>query len=300
MKRHRTPAPLPSIGKTRISDSEVRKVQFKNDLNDLPPHRILGGGMFPALCGSVFVCAPTNSGKTNFLLNVVAECADRNKTRLIFIVGTKDADTAYIEFQKTMHKADIEVEFYDDLYCLPGIIRELKHSKVVKKNVSMATLMRRRLLNRPELQDDSDDDEDDDEDKRGLIAPSVMVLIDDMGQDLRRSSAVVELLKQCRHYGERGCKVVISSQYAVDLTPGSILQLWYLILLKGINKEKLKHIYEKTGIGIDYEVFEALYDNATEEKFDFLYCDLKKGEFRHNFKELYLISPKKPDEIPMQ
>src|ERR1019366_7051136 len=95
-----------------------------------------------------------------------------------------------------------------------------------------------------------------------------------------KNSKITQLIKQHRHYKS---KVIISSQYALDLPPDSRNQIDYWLLFKGHGEKNIKDIYEKCNIPLSLDQFVNLYEKVTEEPFNFFYIDKAKSKYRRNF-----------------
>ena len=128
-------------------------------------------------------------------------------------------------------------------------------------------------------------DEEEEEYKPKKIAPEHVFLFDDMSNQLSNKYVNV-LLKKNRHFLS---KVIISSQYLHDLKPEAILNLDYMLMFGNIPLEKLKIVYNNLDLSIDFNLFLDLYENATKEKFNFLYADIRNELFRKNFNMAFEI-----------
>jgi hypothetical protein len=102
-----------------------------------------------------------------------------------------------------------------------------------------------------------------------------------------RDPAVSRLSKINRH-----CRSVllISSQNSTDIMPGTYRNLDYLLIFKGFrnNIRKLQDIHLNMDLSIDFPEFLQLYNDATEENFNFLWCS-RDSEYRKNFNKRYVI-----------
>jgi hypothetical protein len=83
--------------------------------------------------------------------------------------------------------------------------------------------------------------------------------------------------------------VICSSQSPQDLQPSAWRQLDYLLVFGGFsnNIDKLNQMYVNMDLPCEFEEFVALYRDATQERFNFLYCN-KDGDFRKNFNKQYI------------
>ena len=96
-----------------------------------------------------------------------------------------------------------------------------------------------------------------------------------------RNTSILTLIKQHRHFKN---KVICSSQSLKDLHPDARDNIDFWILFGGHSEAKLEQIYEDCDLKIDFPSFLALYENATEELYSFLYVDKRgNGVFRKGF-----------------
>jgi len=66
----------------------------------------------------------------------------------------------------------------------------------------------------------------------------------------------------------------------------------YCLIFGGEPDKKLQELYEKLDLSIDFELFKKLYHNATQQKFNFLYVDVRNEAYRRNFTHRYMLPPK--------
>jgi hypothetical protein len=115
------------------------------------------------------------------------------------------------------------------------------------------------------------------------LAAQHIFVFDDISQELK-NPALLALLKKSRHLK---AAVYVSSQYVNDLPPQALKQLSYFLCFRSMTHDKLEHIHRMLDLAIDIEKFVNIYDYATKEPYNFLYCDMKNQTFRKNFsKEL--------------
>ena len=107
-------------------------------------------------------------------------------------------------------------------------------------------------------------------------------VLDDLSTELR-SKSLPGFLKKSRHFG---C-CLISSQYYLDLDPQSRAQLDYMLVYKGAREDKLEAMWKDADLTVDYPEYKKLYEDATEEPYNFLYVDIRKSELRKNFNTAY-------------
>jgi hypothetical protein len=121
--------------------------------------------------------------------------------------------------------------------------------------------------------------------KSKFIDCEYIIVFDDLSTELK-SKSLVGLLKKNRHFK---AKIIIASQYYLDLLPESRKQMDYFLLFKSQSLDKLQAIYKDADLSIDYETFLKLYKDATEEKYSFLYIDCGQESFRKKFDKELII-----------
>jgi len=261
----------------KINDEKVKPI----NLPKIDVDRIKGNKLFPELYANIFLCARKKSGKTNCIFKILKSCSDKD-TRFVFFSTTVHKDDNIKHIIKYFKNKENDVETFLS-------IKEGKEDQ-------LQTLMDE-LKNNYDSDDDNNEEtkfinvsDDDDANikikKKKKIAPEIIFVLDDMGV-LLKAPSVSQLLKTNRHFKS---KVIISSQYPHDMTPESRRQLDFLILFGGHSQEKLAIMFEDIDLPINFDLFEKLYKDATSEKFNFLYVDVRNVEFRKNFNYLYDIS----------
>jgi hypothetical protein len=105
--------------------------------------------------------------------------------------------------------------------------------------------------------------------KPKYVAPKYIFIFDDLSSELK-DPIISQLVKKHRHFKS---KVILSSQYILDIDQQSRRQMDYFILFGGINKDKLNMIYVNADLSISEDEFNKLYHYATTEKYNFLYMN---------------------------
>lgn len=258
----------------KINDEKVVPISVPK----LKPNKIKGYELFPELYSNIYLCAKKKSGKSSAINKILTNCADKH-TALIFFASTIHKDDTLRAIVKKFKKKGNPVMVHTSI----------KEEKVDKLKEFLDTLKC----------DDSDDDDEkkepakyievdsDDDDKPRRkpkkLAPEMIFVFDDLGDELRIPS-VNQLLKTNRHYK---CKVIISSQYPNDLTPQALKQMDYCILFGGHSQDKLEIFFNHYDLHIPFTQFCALYNDATSKKYNFLYIDRNDQRFRKNFNCAY-------------
>ena len=269
----------------KINSFTVKPVKIPK----VDPKSILGHDLFPDLYPNIFICAKKNSGKSTVIWNILKQCTGK--------------DTRIVIFSATVHKDDTYKKIIEHFEKKGNTV--ITYTSIKEDGVdNLKTIME--MMQGPEEQSEEEEEESEEQGKPVLIfhdtpkrrrrkkkkpkkpkkmAPNIIFVLDDLSTELRYPS-VATLLKSNRHYKS---KVIMSSQHVMDLVPASRRQLDYMLLFAGHDTKKLELIKEDLDLSIPEEVFFKLYQNATDQKFSFLYIDTRRGEFRKRFNEKYLV-----------
>ncbi len=83
--------------------------------------------------------------------------------------------------------------------------------------------------------------------------------------------------------------IIISNQTLNDVTVATRTNIDYYLIFKDIDEKKLYEIYYKCSLGIPFELFKKLYNDAVSTPFSFFYFSCNKPDFRKNFDEQYTL-----------
>ncbi len=242
--------------------------------------RTRGGEMFEEVYANIFLLARKKSGKTTVMYNVLKKCCDKD-TRVVIFSATYKKDANMKAIVKYFKKKGNQIETYSSIFegklnILDGILDELGDPETDDEEEVKKRPKRPRKIIKV---DDEEEEERKKKRKKKYLAPEIVFVFDDLSTELR-SPSISRLMKTNRHYKS---KVLLSSQYLHDLKPESIRQLDYLLAFKGLTEEKLLKVYVGMDLSFDFPVFERVYKNATEKKFEFLYIDNGNQKLRKNF-----------------
>ena len=264
-----------------INHVEIKKIP----LPPLESDKVLGSDLFEKLYANVLILAKKNSGKTTVVYNIIRECADKDTTVIVFS-ATHEKDTSWIAIKEYMEKHNIESTFYTDLIedgvnMLETYINELKKADAPEEEQEPKKSIY-------ECSYDGDDEKQvlkvRKPRKKKYLSPKIIFIFDDMAGELR-SPWLSNLAKKHRHFKT---KVITSTQYIHDVPPDMIKQQDYILLFPGIDDEKLEILYKHIVIGATFEELKKIYKYASSEKFNFLYIDINKEQFRKKFNQLIL------------
>lgn len=272
-----------------IKLKQINNIKVKPILTGgaLPIEKIRGGKLFGEVYSNIFLLAKKKSGKTTIIAEILKHCASK-RTKVVIFCSTVNKDDSYKEIIKMLENKGIEVEKYTSLIengvnKLEEIIHEIQKEAEEEENKEDVPKQKIKYIR---VDEDSDDEKEKKPRKEKLLAPEWIFVFDDLSDDMR--NPVIEgFLKKNRHFK---AKCILSSQWLTQLKPGGIQQLDYVLLWGRIPEEKVKETYAKLDLGIDYNNFYTLYQNATSEKYNFLYIDVRNEQFRKNFNKGYELS----------
>jgi hypothetical protein len=274
-----------------IVESKINKIKVNKILvdNELPPERILGYDMFPILYSAIFLTAKKKSGKTNVIANILDKCADKD-TKIMFFVSTIHKDSTYKAILKNLDKKKISYNVHES-FLEDGInyideLVNILNEQAKEDEVNLAMIEEKK--NNPEkvipflnFSNGEISVEEKKLKKKKVVSPEWILVFDDLSF-LLKDPSISYLLKRMRHFK---MKIIISSQYLLDLKPESIKQIDYSLIFRSFDEDKLEKLYRGLDISIDnggFNKFIDLYNYATSEPFSFLYTSAL-GEFRKNF-----------------
>jgi hypothetical protein len=237
---------------------------------------------------------------------LIKKTTDKN-TKFYIFSATAFKDPTWKAIINFLEDRGNEIEVYtsiieDGANILQDIINELEEiskaeheekkkaqeAKEMEKYRTAQEKMLAILNNRALIEKAFKDDEEDEKKtyKPKKMSPELFFILDDQGAMLQ-DKAVSKLMKiTARH---NLSKVILSTQYTHDIRPDARGALDFVILFGGHTIEKLEVIHKDMDLGISFDLFMKLYKDATEERYNFLYIDVAKVEFRKNLNEKYTI-----------
>lgn len=268
------------ISLKKVNNSNIKPIKLKKVDDKL----VKGGDILP-LYPNIYICAKKNSGKTTITSHILKHCLDKN-SNVFFFVSTIYIDPSYKAICKMLDKKGINYTIYNS-------IMEDKKNNLEE------------ILNNLEIDDYSDSDSDSDEImeyqpnynflfynekeykyKPKKIACKNVFIFDDISAELK-NPMVAYLCKKNRHMR---AKVILNSQYLNDLRPETIMNLDIVMLGKSMSGDKLREIYNRLDLSVDYDLFKSMYEMATEEPYQFFKIDVRKERFYKNFNKEFEIA----------
>jgi len=260
------------------------KVSLPKDVNcQFDPKKVRGAALFCEPYCNVFICAKKKSGKSTVIYNIIQKTIDKD-TKVYVFCSTVKKDPSW---RATIQYLDDHSIYYETFQSikdgkqdnLDEIVKELQNGADEEEDTVKHDDLK--LLPKTIMDDDSTDEKTAKKKrKKAKIACENLFIFDDISAELKNSKSLTSLLKQNRHTKS---KVIISSQYYLDLKPEQRSQIDYHLIFPAIREDKLKGIYQDSDLNVNYDQFLQLYHTATEEKYNFLYIDVRESKFRKNF-----------------
>ena len=275
----------------KINNAKVRPLK---KVKPKDPRPIKGANLFEVMTGNIFMAAKTQSGKTCNIGYIIEETADKNTTIIIFCSTVYNCES-WESILKYCEDEEIPFIVHQSMYNDEGkneveiLLKDLEEEAKARKEEEQRQKEQRGRKRKefPIILCDSDSDEEEDEKpkrKSKYRTPKYIVIFDDLADEIK-CRCVANLLKKSRHYD---MKVIISSQYYLDIAKGGRGQIYYYLVYGGFPEKTIDKIHEDSNVPISNELFYRLYRDATKEPYSFLYVS-RTGEIRKNFERKYNI-----------
>jgi hypothetical protein len=274
----------------KINDVQIKPVKFITGGGD-DKRPVKGSDMFPEIYSNIFILAKKKSGKSNAVYNIIKNCASKDTNVLVFS-STVNKDQIHVAIKQLCKIAKIPYTSYTSIIDDSSgekinIIEELIHKLQLEaendnKSEDSDDIVKEKhplIL----FEDSDDEDEKKAKKKSKYRAPEYIIVIDDLSNELK-GPIINRLLKFNRHFK---MKVIISTQYVHDLKPEALKQMDYCLIFKGERKDKLEKLHKDLDLALNFDTFLEIYYNATDEKYQFLYIDVRNEEYRKNFNKQF-------------
>jgi hypothetical protein len=265
----------------KINDVAVKAI--KTEEFDTRPIR--GKDVCSSCYSNIFLVAPTASGKTTTMFEIIKRCAGK-KTKIIAFVSTIYNDESWHTIKEWCRKRKISFTGYTSIF--EGK-KDLLNEYV--ETLTKQAEEREKTKNKPIdiyesclMFDNYDEDEEDEEDDKYQY-PKHIFIFDDLSQEIRATSYEA-LLKKARHFG---ILTISSSQDLKDIKPATRNQVRVWLLFKNLNEERLKTIYDAISCNLSYELFKKMYNYSTKEKYHFFYISHRDCDFRKDFSTKFIL-----------
>lgn len=255
----------------KVSNFEIKKIPIKKVDNGSD---IFGTGLF----SNVLICAVKKSGKTNLAVNIMKKLRKDHKNTTFFIFSASvNHDPLMVEFLKKAQPFPDEEE-ENERQKIKKVIRLEKGDTREKKPRELwtiyhfDTLKNGNLAKMIEYLDVADEDE------------NFCLLIDDLTQELkngREAEMLTGLYKRNRHYRLTTLNSVQNLKAGIQRSARFNMDI--VLLLKGLNEDTLKAVYEEQALNVGLDNFIDAYKTITGQGgFDFLYVE-KPNTLKLNF-----------------
>ena len=273
----------------KVNNVKCRRIPNEESTDTRPTK---GHEMCQHLYGNIFLCAKKNKGKTTVIWNFIQRCAGRD-TIIVAFVSTLNNDKSWIQMRGQCEEQGKTFIGFTSLVDENGEDQLANFIEVLKKKAGDpdALEVKEEPLPRPSLIEygspptPSESKAERKPRRTPYQAPEYIIILDDLSEELKKKS-VASLLKKNRHYK---CKVIISSQWLNDLAPDALRQMNVVCLFQGFSVDKLEEFYAKANLGIPFEQFHGMYNDATKEDYSFLYVDTDNGIYRKKFDREYQV-----------
>lgn len=120
-----------------------------------------------------------------------------------------------------------------------------------------------------------------------LTGQEYLFVFDDLSSELRKNSAIIEMIKLIRHL--KIINIIICSQSPLDFSPDMLNQCCNMVIFKDLPEDRLKHLHKWLTLKNNFEEFQNIYKEATKEKHNFLMIDKPNQTYYKNFNEMFYI-----------
>jgi hypothetical protein len=220
-----------------------------------------GDDILPFKYATTAIIAGTRSGKTNVIFNMLkywlSNRGERDKTTVIIIASRHKYDPLWGEIKAWLEKKKVPYLAYLDI----------KDNGEGENTITEFV----NHLNEKAVEETPDD--------------QYILILDDQGEELRNQQ-LGWLVRGARQFR---IKTIISTQYPNDISKGARKQIQVWLLFHGHDIDKLKQLHTDMALSIPFEKFVELYEDATKEKYSFLYVDRDNNKFRKKFDQEYRL-----------
>lgn len=241
------------------------------------------------------ILAKRRSGKTTLIYNIIKNFAHKHMI-ILFFVPTFYKDSVYesirnyLDRKAIVYQGNTSIENEEKVDLIDVFMKE--NSGGDENEESQEEIVQQPQIPVCNFGDNTDSQSV--ENNKGIestpVEPEYMIIFDDMSSQLRHPS-IVKLCKNSRHFK---CKIILSSQSIVDLSPSQHSQIDYCVLFKNFNFNSIEQVYKRLQPNLSFEEFYELYKNVTEGKTgkynNFLVIDRNKEEYRKNMNEVIVMN----------
>ena len=313
-----------SITLTKINDAVVKPIKTGKEKDKRLPK---GYKLFPEPYPNVGIIAKKKSGKTNVVVNIVKNCADKD-THVFVLASTANKDPMFLALKKYCKKHEIPYHAQTEIKTVDETGKKNDFFEKFMRDMGEADseedqtdsedeeAKHPRMSNYGQINEESCSDTDyssysEDEDyerlnygkkydrqdakfvkNKGSLQPKKPYITPEViiiTDDLSNELKTPSLRAFFKRNRHYRCLNIVSTQWLQDLLPESLKQFDNLLLFKGLTREKLEKVKDDADLSIDIDKLEAIYRSATSAAYSFLYVDTRLEQYRRNFNERYNI-----------
>ena len=266
------------LSKNQIKEVKINNIKVKAILQekeeDISKWR--GSKIFNVRYPNIFLLAKKNSGKTCTIFTILKQTLTKN-TEVIIFSSTVHKDKNMIHIVKYLKKKKIPVLTFTSLYedgknKLQEFYESLENNSSESDSSNISEEEDIAKINKYIMVDSDSEDEDVKKKKE----PVYIVIFDDLSSELKEK-AVPYFMKRNRHFK---ALCILSSQYLFDLAKDGRNQIDYILMFPALPLEKVESIQKELDLNIPKKKFYEMYEKATLEKYNFLFVDVRNGEYR--------------------
>lgn len=231
----------------------------KKDLTVLPVKKPVDNNAYnlhkdlPSVPNLGVIIAPVKSGKSNLIMNLLLnDNFYKNVYNNIYYISPT------VNYDKTL----TALKDFDDII---KVDQNLQHLNTIISNIIELCEQNENIT------------KDDKEVKR-----ETLIVLDDCLGFFKNGDKLSFLCSRFRHYN---ISIWITSQSYRSVPLVCRNNATFFILFRSTSAKEIKKITEEFGQNFT-DNFENWYEQATKEKYNFLYCDMTNMKLFHNFKEL--------------
>lgn len=112
-----------------------------------------------------------------------------------------------------------------------------------------------------------------------------IIILDDLPDEFKKNRAITKIIKLMRH--RNIVNIICCTQYVKDFSHDMLNNCTNMIIYGNIDKDKIKHIFDRMALNLPFKEFIDLYEHATEKKHNFLMIDKPNQEYYKNFNKKF-------------
>lgn len=293
---------------------KVKPPKIHGGGDELP---VKGAELIDQQYGNIFCAAVTKSGKTVTISHVVRNTIDK-RTRVVIFAHTAHIDKTYIHLINWLKKHKIDHKVYtslvdsktkqnhlqNELDAIEARLRkpedednsdsdgEVNTSVAPQGKVVSSSIYR--LWTNEEIKmalalaEKAKRDSVAEKVKESIpkekkakdIVPENVFILDDLSKQQLRSPAIINLLKEARHFKLR---VFVSSQGILHIQPDSMQNLYEIWMWRGFSRKQIYQLADRISTSLSPDQLYHVYKQITSKKYQFMNMNLVNDTIRPSF-----------------